>query len=141
MAKTEVYSWRVAAKTKAELQRPWARIMDGSASRTWEYSERRTKGLRHAAKRTNQSVGNLLDRIVREWLDARRSKGNDLAEQQRLHVAAAQCIGVLRGGKPHRAKIEEARGVIGARLAASHFLATPAPFGHARPFRSGGRVD
>jgi hypothetical protein len=67
MAKTQVYSWRMAAETKAELQR--------------------------AAKRTNQSVGGLPERIVGERLDALRSNGGDLAEQQRLHAAAAKCIG------------------------------------------------
>jgi hypothetical protein len=97
MAKTQVYSWRVAAETKAELQR--------------------------AAKRANQSVSGLLDRIVREWLDALRSNGGDLAEQQRLHAAAAKCIGVLRGGNPHRA--EEATRAIRARLAASHARQRP----------------
>lgn len=91
MAKTQVYSWRVAAETKAELQR--------------------------AAKRANQSVGGLLDRIVREWLDALHSNGSDCAEQKRLHAAAAKCIGVLRGGNPHRA--QEARRTIRARLAAT----------------------
>jgi hypothetical protein len=97
MAKTQVYSWRVAAETKAKLQR--------------------------AARHANQSVGSLLDRIVREWLDATRGDGADLAEQKRLHAAAAKCIGVMRGGNPHRA--EEARRAIRARLAANHARQRP----------------
>ena len=96
MAKTQVYSWRMAAETKAELQR--------------------------AAKRTNQSVGGLPERIVGERLDALRSNGGDLAEQQRLHAAAAKCM-VLRGGNPHRA--EEATRAIRAGLAASHARQRP----------------
>ncbi len=91
MAKTQVYSWRVAAETKAELQR--------------------------AAKRTNQSLSGLLDCIVREWLEANRGNG-ELAEQKRLHDAASKCIGVLRGGDPYRS--EKARHTIRARLAANH---------------------
>ena len=97
MAKRRSTVWRVAAEIKAELQR--------------------------AAKRTNQSVGGLLDRMVREWLDALRANGGDLAEQQRLHAAAAKCIGVLRGGNPHRA--EETTRAIHARLAARHARQRP----------------
>jgi hypothetical protein len=92
MAKTQVYSWRLATETKTELER--------------------------AARRANQSLGGLLDRIVREWLDAMRSNGADAAEQMRLHDAASKCIGVLRGGNPYRA--EQARRAIRARVAAIH---------------------
>jgi len=92
MAKTEVYSWRLAPETKAELQR--------------------------AAKRANQSMGELLDQIVREWLAAMRRNGTDAAEQRRLHEAAAKCIGVLNGGNPYRA--EQAGSAIRARLAVRH---------------------
>jgi hypothetical protein len=92
MAKSQVYSWRVASDTKAELER--------------------------AARRANQSLAALLDRIVREWLDAARSDGAEAAEQKRLHDAAAKSIGVLRGGDPHRA--EHARRTIRARLASRH---------------------
>ena len=88
MAKAEVYSWRVDADTKAELQR--------------------------AAKRSNQPLGRLLDRIVREWLDA-RSNGDDAAEQKRLHQAASKYIGVLHGGPQYSA--ETARRIIRERLA------------------------
>lgn len=92
MAKTQVYSWRVGTETKTELER--------------------------AARRANQSLGGLLDRIVREWLAAARADGADAAEQKRLHDAAAKCIGVLRGGNAHRA--EEARRAIRDRLAGRH---------------------
>ena len=88
MAKSEVYSWRVDADTKAALQR--------------------------AAKRSNQPLGRLLDRIVREWLDA-RSNGDDTAEQKRLHQAASKYIGVLHGGPQYSA--ETARRIIRERLA------------------------
>jgi hypothetical protein len=97
MAKTQVYSWRVASQTKADLER--------------------------AALRANQSLAALLDRIVREWLDAMPLDGAEAAEQKRLHDAAAKCIGVLRGGDPHRA--EHARGTIPARLASRHARRRP----------------
>ncbi len=92
MAKTQVYSWRLTIETKAELE--------------------------SAARRANQSLGGLLDRIVREWLNAKRSDGGDAAEQKRLHDAASKCMGVLRGANPRRA--QEARNVIRARLASRH---------------------
>ncbi len=97
MAKTQVYSWRVAAETKAQLQR--------------------------AARGANQSLSGLLDCIVREWLDARRGDGAESAEQKRLHDAASKCIGVLRGGDPCRA--ERARHTIRARLSANHARQRP----------------
>jgi hypothetical protein len=87
-----VYSWRLTSETKAELER--------------------------AARRANRSMGGLLDSIVRGWLDAMRSDGTDAADQKRLHHAASECIGVLRGGNPLRA--EQARGTIRARLASRH---------------------
>ena len=88
MAKTEVYSWRLDADTKAALQR--------------------------AAKRSNQSMGGILDRIVREWLEAHPIEA-DAAEQKRLHEAASKYIGVLHGGTPYSA--EATRRVIRERLA------------------------
>ncbi|MBV8453708.1 MAG: hypothetical protein JOZ29_15765 [Deltaproteobacteria bacterium] len=96
MAKTEVYSWRVAVGTKAELQR--------------------------AAKRSNQSIGGLLDRIVREWLEAHPVEA-DTAEQKRLHEAASTYIGVLRRGRPYSA--EETRRVIRERLARKYGCSRP----------------
>jgi hypothetical protein len=96
MTKTEVYSWRIDAGMKAELQR--------------------------AAKRANQSLSRLLDRIVREWLDT-HPNGTDAAEQKRLHDAASRYIGVLRGGTPYSA--ETARRVIRERLAHKYGRSRP----------------
>jgi hypothetical protein len=98
MAKTEVYSWRVSAETKTALERE--------------------------AKRANQSVGRLLDRIVEQWMDAaKRSNGTEEAEQLRLHRAASRWIGVLRGGNLYRA--EQARRALRARLASRHARRRP----------------
>lgn len=96
MAKTEVYSWRIDAGTKAELQR--------------------------AAKRSNQSMGGLLDRIVREWLEAHPIEV-DAAEQKRLHEAASKYIGALHGGTPYSA--EATRRVIRERLAQKYGRSRP----------------
>jgi hypothetical protein len=96
MTKTEVYSWRVDAGTKAELQR--------------------------AAKHANQSLGRLLDRIVREWLDA-HPNGTDAAEQKRLHEAVSKCIGVLHRDTPYSA--ENTRRVIRERLARKYGRSRP----------------
>jgi hypothetical protein len=76
MANIQVYSWRVASDTKAELER--------------------------AARQANRSLAGLLDGIVREWLDAIQAEGIDQAEQKRLPTAAAGSIGVLGGGNPYR---------------------------------------
>jgi len=86
--KTEVYSWRVAAEVKTDLERE--------------------------ARVRNLPVSAILDQAVREWL---RNSGEDAtgeAAQRRLHAAAEACLGVLAGGNPRRA--ERARDVIRQRL-------------------------
>jgi hypothetical protein len=88
MAKTAVYSWRVSPEVKAALE--------------------------HAARRENGSVSTLLDRIVQQWLrDGRRGTGEE-PEQARLHAAAEQVIGTIRGGNRRRA--EQARDTLRKRL-------------------------
>ncbi|MBI1816467.1 MAG: hypothetical protein HYR72_15925 [Deltaproteobacteria bacterium] len=90
MAKSEVYSWRVAPETKAALE--------------------------HAARRERSSIGRLLDRVVHEWLaDLRVRSGGDGSEQARLHAAAVRTLGVIRSGNQRRS--EEARELIRRRLA------------------------
>jgi len=89
MAKSEVYSWRVSPETKAALE--------------------------DAARRHGQTVGALLQRIVRDWLDAAQgSRGGDEAEQARLHAAAKASFGAIRGGDPDRSA--RARETIRTRL-------------------------
>ena len=89
MAKSEVYSWRVAPETKAALE--------------------------HAARRERSSIGRVLERVVHEWLGARGQSGDsEETEQARLHAAAARNFGTIRGGNPHRS--EQARVLIRQRL-------------------------
>lgn len=84
--KTEVYSWRVAAEVKSELERE--------------------------ARRRKLSLAAVLDEAAREWLS--KSNDSDEQEQARLHAAAAKCIGAFEGGDPSRS--ENARRLIRERL-------------------------
>jgi hypothetical protein len=75
--KTEVYSWRVSATRKAELE-----------------SE---------ARREGSSIANLLDEITSQWLKERRNGRNgDYAEQAAIRKRASAAIGSIRGSDPTR---------------------------------------
>jgi post-segregation antitoxin (ccd killing protein) len=90
--KTEVYSWRLSAELKAELERE-ARIR-------------------------KVPVSTVLELALRDWL--KNSAGTAMEEeaQNRLHAAASRCFGVLASGNPRRA--ETARETIRKRLAVRH---------------------
>lgn len=73
--KSEVYSWRLSRELKCDLE--------------------------DAARRERLSVAQLLERIAREWLQARASAvEDDEAEQERLRAIAMQYVGTLRSGDP-----------------------------------------
>jgi len=75
--KTEVYSWRVSALRKAELE-----------------SE---------ARREGTSIAELLERITNDWLEERRtSRNGEEAEQAAIRRRASAAIGSIRGGDPMR---------------------------------------
>lgn len=74
--KTEVYSWRLSATRKADLE-----------------SEARREGI---------SVSELLEQITAEWLAQRRHGDSDDAEQAAIRRRAAAAIGSIRGGDPTR---------------------------------------
>jgi hypothetical protein len=74
--KTEVYSWRLSAARKADLE-----------------SEARREGV---------SVSELLERITAEWLAQRRNGDSDDVEQAAIRWRAAPAIGSIRGGDPTR---------------------------------------
>ena len=76
MNKTEVYSWRVDPGLKSDLEQ--------------------------AARAQQTSVAQLLDRIVSDWLAAEPDSETDEKVQRRLHQAAANTFGAIRGGDPHR---------------------------------------
>lgn len=97
MSKSEVYSWRLSPRLKGELEA--------------------------AARLEQKSVAELLDKIAGEWLAGLEVHGeDDDTRQQRLHAAAGQAIGAIRGGDPDRAANAGSR--VRARIARRH--------GHAR---------
>jgi hypothetical protein len=77
--KTEVYSWRVSAQRKAELE-----------------SEARREGM---------SLAGLLDQITADWLEERRNARNgDEAEQAAIRKRMMAAVGSIRGGDPTRSQ-------------------------------------
>jgi|SRR5271165_2477781 len=73
--KTEVYSWRLSAVRKAELE--------------------------EEARREGTSLSALLDRVTAEWLAERRhSDANDEAGQAAIRKRALAAIGSIRGEDP-----------------------------------------
>jgi hypothetical protein len=75
--KTEVYSWRLSADKKAELE--------------------------GEARRERTSLSALLEKITTDWLNARRGQGDDAADEAAIRKRAAAAIGAIRGGDPTRA--------------------------------------
>lgn len=93
MAKSEVYSWRLAPHLKADLEA--------------------------AARAEQKSVAELLDQIARQWLAGLEGHGEDGQERQRrLREAARKSIGALLGGNPDRAA--NAGTEVRARIARRH---------------------
>jgi hypothetical protein len=91
--KTEVYSWRISAARKADLE-----------------SE---------ARREGTSVAELLDRITAEWLQQRRkSRNGEEAEQAALRRRVMATVGTIHGGDPTLAS--RAREVVRERIARKH---------------------
>jgi hypothetical protein len=77
--KTEVYSWRVSAMRKAELE-----------------SE---------ARREGTSLAQLLEQITENWLDERRRERNgEEAEQAAIRKRVMATVGTIRGGDPTRSE-------------------------------------
>lgn len=94
MSKSEVYSWRLSTELKMKLEA--------------------------AARDEKTSVGAVLDRVVREWLDARKPSDEEDAEQQRrLHKRAQQAIGTV-SIKVASATNKEVRKVMGEYLEEKH---------------------
>ncbi len=83
MNKTEVYSWRVDINLKNALEQ--------------------------AARTEKTSVAQLLDSIVRNWLQEASSLNGEDEQQQRLRSAAQQCFGTLSSGGPNLATLAKER--------------------------------
>jgi hypothetical protein len=75
--KTEVYSWRLSAERKAELE--------------------------EEARREGASLAALLDRVTRDWLaERRKGQAGDEAEQAAIRKRAMAAIGSVAGGDRQR---------------------------------------
>ena len=75
--KTEVYSWRLSADRKAELEAE--------------------------ARREGTSLSSLLDRVTADWLAVRRnSQSADEAEQAAIRKRVMATVGTIRGNDPTR---------------------------------------
>jgi len=92
MSKTEVYSWRLSAATKATLE--------------------------NEARREGTSIGGLLERMTQEWIERRRPSSDDAAEQARLHARIRKLAGTIHGGDPDRST--RVREIVRARLKERH---------------------
>jgi hypothetical protein len=91
--KTEVYSWRLSAARKAELE-----------------SEARQEGI---------SVSKLLEQITGDWLTQRRNgHSDDEAEQAALRKRVMATVGTIRSGDPTLAT--RAREVVRERILRKH---------------------
>jgi hypothetical protein len=91
--KTEVYSWRVSAARKAELE-----------------SE---------ARRERTSVAELLEKITADWLEGRRhARNGDETEQAALRRRVMATVGTIRSGDPTLAT--RAREVVRERIVRKH---------------------
>jgi hypothetical protein len=77
--KTEVYSWRLSAGLKSDLER--------------------------AARSRKVRVSAVLDMAVREWLAKNAVDIADDEEQKRLHAAAEPFIGCITGKHPRRSEM------------------------------------
>jgi len=78
MAKTEVYSWRVASKVKESLE--------------------------EASRERGVSMASIVEEAVTEYLARPQAEvDGDDAEQRRLHQAVRPFIGSIKGGDPDRA--------------------------------------
>ena len=91
--KTEVYSWRVSAQKKSELE-----------------SE---------ARREGTSLAKLLDDITATWLGERRNGRNgEEAEQAALRRRVMATVGTIRSGDPTLAT--RAREIVRERIVRKH---------------------
>jgi hypothetical protein len=96
--KSEVYSWRVSAQRKADLE-----------------AEARSEGA---------SLAELLDGVTAAWLAARRgTRIGEEAEQQRLQALAGESFGAISGGDLHRSA--RTRETIRQRLQSHHAAHRP----------------
>ena len=86
--RSEVYSWRLSADLKSDLERE--------------------------ARLRKVTVSSVLESAVRDWLKNGNADASDDEAQRRLHTAATACFGVLASGNSRR--YETARDALRKRL-------------------------
>jgi hypothetical protein len=90
--KTEVYSWRLSASHKADLE--------------------------EEARRKGKSLGGLLHDITSEWLESREKDLDYEAHQAAIRARTASAIGAISGNDPTRSsRVSE---LMGELLAHKH---------------------
>ena len=93
MIKSEVYSWRMSPELKTAIE--------------------------DEARREGESLADLLERVVREWLNQRRQSSlADEREQERIRAAAMKAIGSIAGTDTTRSR--RVRELVRARLEKKH---------------------
>ena len=98
--------------------------MQKTETADWPEPRSLKEELEEAARSRHTSVADLLEEIVREWLErSRATKTSETEEdeeerQKRLHAAAAPFIGSIHGGVPCRS--ENVRSEVRKRLASKY---------------------
>jgi hypothetical protein len=90
--KSEIYSWRVSAELKTELERE--------------------------ARHRKTSFSAVLDLAAREWLKKSDAASTGAEEQRRLHQAALKCFGAIATGNASGS--ENVRQAVRQRLLRQH---------------------
>src|SRR5690242_6885097 len=91
--KTEVYSWRISADKKAELE--------------------------GEARREGTSLAQLLDQITADWLkEQRTSRKGEEGEQASIRKRVMATVGTIRSGDPSLAR--RASGIVRERILGKH---------------------
>lgn len=70
-----------------------------NAGDSWHIKPELKRALEDEARRQGLTASELMNRILKVWLDERDRE--DEAEQRRLHAIAAKCIGTISGDDPH----------------------------------------
>ncbi len=86
--------------------------MATNARISWRIKPSLRKALEAEARRQRLTASELVNQILKDWLDERARE--DEAEQRRLHAIAAKYIGTISGGDPHAS--EKVSEVVRARI-------------------------
>jgi hypothetical protein len=74
--------------------------MPKTAIISWRIKPDRRRALESEARREGITLPELLNRMIGQFLEARRRDRDENTEQRRLHAAAAKFIGTISSGDP-----------------------------------------